>query len=233
MDNDNGRLRPSSSYASEFVQSLSPAPSQTTKSKPPRWFIPVVAASAVVIIVLTIVLVNVLSGSSNDLSEDDSSTYFYELNYEVYTGMEEILNSEYAAAVAGNDHIDYESALEYTRLLGYSPYDICAMLGFSSCEELEHPERLANFTKVGALNTNALDYYIDNGHIVIVSATGSYPYFETGEVLVVYAINYSPGQLFSVFVPSSAKPSFFELTRTYLISSITGVPVFYVSDETF
>lgn len=152
--------------------------------------------------------------------------------YEAVFDERDELNPVYAAAVAANEYANYETDLEYTVLYDYTPAEVCALLGVS-CASLAGPAQLANFVKVTPLNTNALDYYLDRGHVVIVRAYGDYPYTEQGNTLVIYAADYTYGQSFMVFMPTAEGGTSLKLWRDALINGIIGIPNFYVSNETF
>ena len=232
MDNDSLQKQPSSGYETEFLNSISSGVGSSSPKKPRRWLIPVIGGLALIIVILVIVLVN-LSGDSGDMGGSMAQEELADQGLEeMRVADEEVLNSEYAAAVKDSKYASYESALSYTSLINYGPSEICAMLKVS-CASLAHPENLSNFTKVDTLNTNGVDYFLDSGRAVIIVARGGYPYSENGSALVVYAVNYYLGHTFTAFIPPEAGGAspLIEVSRGNVIDDVIGVPDFYVSND--
>lgn len=175
-----------------------------SKPRSKKTLIIIIAASATIIILLTIVLINLLNNNSNYILYDASI-------------LPETLTSQMAAAVANNEYKDYETTISTTAYLQYSTGQICLMIG-APCRSLGSPADRSNLKKVPALNSNALDYYLDQDNIVIMQ-TGETPL----TMLIIYARNNS---LYSVFNPADPEYLLYS-TRMDIFNSLVEVPTFY------
>ncbi len=227
--------------ASQYIF-IPPDPSSSASKGFSKWILPAIGSLMIILIVVLMVVLITPPNSDDDvelneqdlinvaLEEDAADLYAFESAL----GEKDNLNHDYAIAVASNPYASYETTLDSTLLLEHTPSEICMLLSVY-CHELAHPEQLSSFTKVAALNTNALDYYLDTGHIVIFSASGNDPYTTEGNVLVIYAANYAQGHVFTAFTPSAYDmvSPLVELRRDSVINGITGVPDCYISKEVF
>jgi len=229
--------RPVSPYI--YLTTDSPVPQKKPFLKWPL----VIMAVFIVVLIVAITAVSTIPSNSHDeeaAKGADMEAFFADqdvtdgYSYEAASDEEDNLNTLYASVAFESPYASYKTTLDHTSLLEYGPTEVCALLSIS-CSDLAFPEELSSFEKVTALNTNALDYYLDNGHIVIISAYGDFPYTSSGGTVVVYAANYAQGQAFTAFIPPSAGNVSYliELRRDALINGIVGVPNCYVSKEVF
>ncbi len=226
-----------SDYASQFMASLHSQPAQPVKQerKFPKAILIVVIA-VVVIVVIVVLLALILRGANDaelakEFEEDDM---YDDYSYQAATGEVDNLNQVYAAAAQKNPHAGYKTELEATKYVEATPAEVCNVLNLP-CGDINNIENLEEFTEVGALNTNALEYYLDNGHMVVFSAYGEYPYSTTdGGVVAIYAADYSFGHSFRGFMleNNDTVSSILEFRRSELINGIIGLPRCFISKET-
>lgn len=246
MHNNNYGQFPSqpqrSNYANDFRASLqaAPVPDYSQKKPFPKWILFVIIVAVIFGGIGILVLVISNSGRSAEELAADENIAFLNRNdeandhaYENANSEVDVLNPAYAAEVKKNQYANYETKEISSKLSELSPAAICVRLDVS-CASMARPEELSAFTKVTALNSNALSYYLDQGRVVIIKAYGDYPYTkDDGGVIVVYAANYHMGYLFTAFMPPETgnNTPLFEIRRGELINNIIGIPDCYVSKE--
>ena len=227
-------------YADEFRAAMNAAPQYQEKKGIPKWIIFVGIAFVLIlvgVVVLTIVFSNT-GRSAEELEEEEKQAFLEENdtndNYAMEAALaeEDVLNPIYAAEVKKNSHANYQTKQvgEVTQYFELSPAAICVKLGVK-CSDFAQPENISRLSKVTAVNTNAISYYLDNGYVVVMKAFGEYPYsLDKGGVVVIYAANYGMGYVFNGFIPNTdGKPSpVLEFKRSDLVSGIVGVPTCYV-----
>ena len=202
-----------------------------------KWLLPSIIVGGLAVIVVIVVLIVKVTGDAAERRVQEEQVAREDLQvgsaYEAVFDEKDDLNPLYAMAAGGGEHVGYETTLDYTKLYEYVPRGVCALLEVE-CSELLNPES-AGFVKVEPLNTNAISYYLDSGYVVAISAYGEWPYTEQGEVVVVYAVDYTYGKSFVAFVPSAdgEVPVRMELRRDALVNGVIGIPNFYVSGKKF
>ena len=197
-----------------MVQGTQESPQEKKKARLKTVLI--VAGILLIIILAIIFIISFGKPKTDDLDVVELGTV---------SDIEETLNSDYAQAVSGTPHADYKTDLNDTKFSTYSVSLVCEHLG-TSCKELASPVELANFKHIETLNANALDYYLDNGHIVIMMAVYSYSDSATPYPYVIYAR--TNGQYY-VFDPDSRFMVY--MAKSELLDSIIGVPEFYISER--
>lgn len=221
---------PSSEFVDDFMNQLnSPskpsAPAQKPALENKKLFI--LAGVAVFVIIILIVLNLVLGNrqGGNESTEETNETQFYDI-----TESSETLNSSLEQSVAKNPHMDYQTTLSYTPYLQDTPSQLCQRFSIS-CSSLAYPESVDQAVRALAMNSNALNYHLDNGQIVIISAKGQEVFSPEGTVLVVYAANYD-FPIYQVFNPQTgnlSEPTY--LSRSELFSDIDDVADFYTISQ--
>ena len=145
-------------------------------------------------------------------------------------GAQEVLNAELAEEVRKSPYLNY-APLE--TVLGYpsaSPEQVCQDFGLA-CADFANPENIPAAKKVDPINSNGLNYYLEQGKIVVISATGGTPFSATGKAIVVYA-GYPENANYRVFDPSEqVLNAYYILSRAELYNHITGVPNFYILEK--
>lgn len=223
MDQDPFKSDNSAAPSQEFMQSFQQSvKSQTLPDPPqsgadsaksrPRWLLPAIAAGAAILIIILVLILT--------LKPKNSSTDFYDEN-----ALSEVLNPDFAAAIKENPYASYETETVSTRFLNYPPAELANSLNLSF-ESLQDPATDPNLEPVGALNSNALNYYLDSENIVVVSATYDAA-DDSPVVFVIYAGSFASSNTYSVFYPD-APDLVFTMNRTELFNNLSGVPEFYV-----
>lgn len=196
------------------------------------------AIAVVLLIVIAVVAVLVLPRVFSNVQDGSNLTdKDFEADLDAYNdavNMKEKLNSSYAAEAAKDSHADYHSKNSYSSLIASTPADICKRL-VVKCSQLSEPSNVVAFNSISALNANSMSYYLDQGHILVMTAKGEYPFSEAGESVVIFAVNYSFGMSFMTFTAYSdgTHSASEELTRNQLLDGVKGVPKFYISKEIY
>ena len=187
------------------------------KSK--RWILPVVMIliMAIVIAVVLVITMNMKKAEDERIAEEEFIEHAYD-----QTADPETLNEEFAQAVKGGEFSGYETEVERTQFYSYSPISLCEELELDCPDELRKPSA---DDKIDPINSNALDYYLDSGYIVIMMAR-----YEEGGSLgtsVIYAreLNY-----YLSFNTLNFKDMFYA-TRSQLFDDVVGVPTFYANKK--
>ena len=207
-----------SDYANSFRSSLRNQPSpyaQKPKSNKPKWLIPAIVG-VVILVILVIVLATVMPG----VKEQQEQADFMEQSYNIADD-EETITGDYKEAVAKNPHASYGFTEPNTPYVDLQPNAVCEALGIS-CSSLKNPAKDAKFVKTGAMNSYALDYYLDSGNIVVMKAH----YDAFGDMtLVIYG---RKEFFYAFFEPEKSYTEYEYTTRSVLFNDIVGVPEFYI-----
>ncbi len=204
-----------SDFDSEFRQQVQLAqesqPNTTNKRFLPR--IIITGAIFLVIAIAVIIIINLQSSSNIGAIGDITET-------------KESLNDEYQQAISNTPHAEYQTGHKDTAFSSFTVKQICSYLKVSACWKLATPNELSAFKSIETLNSNALDYYLDNGQIVAMTAVytdsesiNPYPY-------IIYA---RTGGLYYVFDPNSEY--MVNMTMEELFNDIVGVPQFYATER--
>ncbi len=86
---------------------------------------------------------------------------------------------------------------------------------------------LLSFEEIPAMNSNILNYYLDNDYIVLIDAVGEEPYSSDGNYLVVLAA-YPNTESYLVFSPTNENYRNTIVTRLEVLSSIKSDFKFYL-----
>jgi len=99
------------------------------------------------------------------LTRETTSPEEQEFNNSAYdiTETEETLTSSLAAAAERNPHKDYQTDLSETKFSDLTASEFCANQGFSCSNILSQ-----SLNTIPAINSNALDYYLDKGFTVVI-----------------------------------------------------------------
>ena len=179
-----------------------------------RWLVPGAIVLVLMIIIIVISSIVVFSSKSKEDTEADE---FVQHVYDE-TAEEEVLNDEYAKVAARNNHADYVTAKDSTRYTKYLPMEVCKAMALDCPSDLQYPDERM---QIGAINSKAMDYYLDNGKILILMA--KYESNATPVPTVIYARNQN---LYMAFNPQKMDNLVY-VTRWQLLDPVVGVPVFY------
>lgn len=138
----------------------------------------------------------------------------------------ETLNALLAEAVKNNPHAAYITKLSDTKYRSMIPDELLSALSLTRAE-LSKPSSSSRFTKVSAMNSNVLNYYLDQGAVVVIVAKGEGLFSKNGSALVVYAADYAM-PIYSVFRPSAENTDADYVSRTAIFNDIVGLADFYV-----
>lgn len=114
----------------------------------------------------------------------------------------EQLSAHLAALVKGEEHEDYISTSFATRYLDVTPEKISADFGLSLDFPLDLPA--SRTTEVIAMNSNILNYYLDQGNLVAIYAKGTDPFTEDGSQILVQAAR-PVDALFQIYSPDESE----------------------------
>ena len=203
-------------FEKEFAQSVREA-AKPEQKQPKKWLKPAVLTSiAAIVVVVSIFAITKLVRPKENVERPQLGDI---------TAVKETVNSEFAAAIKGTPHETYVAERKDTTYSNYAPSSLCNKLG-APCKNFAHPAESPNFRKVETLNSNSIDYYLDNSHVIIMLAAyelndtpDPYPY-------VIYARR---GGLYYVFDPISEFNV--QLTKSEILDGVIGVPEFYISKE--
>jgi hypothetical protein len=215
MDNNNFQQQFTHNVYRSVAQQLAQPAKKPKKTK----FI--IGAIALVIIIVAVVLIILLPKSTSPRElELDPALYVDDLGD--ITIERETLNAEYQKAVKGTPHSDYETDRRDTAFSNFTTEQLCKYLG-GDCNRLRKPEELSHiFEKVPALNSYSLDWYLDQGSVIVMKAV----YEASGSSLQYpYIIFARTGGLYYVADPDSSYQAYF--TMVELFNEIKGVPEFY------
>ena len=221
--NNYNRYRPSD-YADSFRASLrnqqiqqynQMMPAQAPKAKP-RILLFVMIGLAAVIFVIAIVIIEVASSGASEITSQE----FVDNSYNELDDPEE-LNEQLKAAVAKNAHAEYMTEKSETAYEKLTPDALCGALGLDR-GELARPSSSSTFVKTTAMNSNAIDYYLDAGNVIIMLA--KHKNDSNVSPLVIYARS---GFLYYGFRPSSSYLAE-KMSRSDIFFEVVGVPDFYI-----
>lgn len=186
------------------------------------WLILVIIAA--VVLIMVVVLVIMLPAKSSETKDDyqEISAEDRESIEEIYDEFAnaEVLNSEYEEAVQDTEHADYETERDSTRYSAFTASDVCSTFYRYCSSKFENIE---DDKKVSALNSKALDYYLDNGYVVLMFAQ-----FENSDKTYGTVIYSRSGSgLYGVFDTEETKMSLV-MSRAQIFNDVVGVPTFYV-----
>jgi hypothetical protein len=205
------------SFESQFRASLvnTPAPVQPQPmrtSKPNRILAIVIIVATIVVAALVLVLLFV--------PKDGCAVKDFEVHAYDETDDEEVLSEEYKNAALKNEHAKYVTEKPGTAFVDYDPDILCYSLGLKS-RNIRNPQSIEGAVEVGALNSYAMDYYLDEGYIIFMNVT----YAGIGdENIVIYARSASHYLTFRQVTETEAYYS----TRGEILNNVEGIPKFYV-----
>lgn len=210
-----------SNYADSFRASLRAQPvspyvqNNVTNNNRRKWII----IGIIIFAVLTI-LVIVLSTVLPALHEARTEAEFVENSYNELDEVE-TLSGEYSAEAAKNEHAEYYTEITKTAYVELSPKNVCDALNIDK-NSLANPCSSALFVKTSAMNSNALDYYLDQGNVVVMQAD----YDGVGEkTLLIYG---RTDFLYGAFDIRKVPNEISYMVRSEIFNNIIGVPKFYV-----
>lgn len=215
--------QPVSDYAGDFLASLNSQPAnQNHKKSLPKWFVIAVIVFVVVCVVGAVVMLSLTLSRSEPLSaEEQAEKEFYENVYDE-NALSETLSGDFAAAVAKNELSNYRSDDGTTIYADMTPQGLCSAIKIS-CASLWNPIENTRLEKVAAINSNGLDYYLDNDNIVVMNA--AYEFSDTVSALVIYARKMN---FYEAFDANDVTAGAIYLTRRDIFDNVVGVPSFYV-----
>ncbi|MBR1795715.1 hypothetical protein IJ765_00440 [Candidatus Saccharibacteria bacterium] len=97
----------------------------------------------------------------------------------------EELNAHLTALLKGEPHSDYVSNTELSKYSNMSPEEIARDFGLK-IDDGKIEIIGDNYTTLWAMNSNILNYYLDNGQIAVIYAKGGYPFTTEGKTIIVY-----------------------------------------------
>lgn len=131
------------------------------RPKLPRWITFTLITVVVLIIISAIIL---LLSPKNDKTQEEID----KLSYDV-TELEESLTESLSSAIKNNPYKDYQTKLSSTTFVDLTANQFCLTSNFS-CPDIMSKKT----TKISAINSNALNYYLDqNLAVIIVSDTST------------------------------------------------------------
>ena len=202
-------------YAAEFKRSVEESLAPPPPKEPKKWLKPAIVVAGIVIAIITLIIITVIlvDKFNNPIVTEQGDI----------TTAKESLNTEYLNAVNSTPHRDYESNHKDTAYSNFTVGKLCSYFNVQ-CLSFTEPEKLTFLESIETLNSNSLDYYLDNGKIVVMLATYSdsvpsepYPY-------IIYA---RAGGLYYVSDPKSEYLVY--MTKSEIFDEITGVPQFYAT----
>lgn len=217
MDYNNYTLNYPSQSQSDLLPEISfyETPGQKGIRVIPCWvWIAVISILIIIIIGLFLLL------PSNQIEDQEYTTAM---------DIPEDYNPELSVAIKTSEHYYYDTTNLASKYEAYSPYEICIVLDVS-CTELAEPDKLDGFIKVNPLSVSGLNYYLDNGSIIIIHATGVKPYSKEGETIVIYATQFYD-YVYLGFNPLDTDTNLAVeqlFYRSDIYNSMSGVGDFYV-----
>lgn len=138
---------------------------------------------------------------------------------------EEVLNDDFKAAVAKNEHASYSFTESVTPYAELTPKSVCEALNID-CEALKNPANYSKLVKTDAMNSNALDYFLDSGNIVVMVAKYKQDKTNTMVIYGRYDFFYQAFELGKQNDRQYSKTG--STTRSGLFNDVVGVPDFYI-----
>jgi len=182
---------------------------------------------SILVIIGTVVAMVFLAGEQPDNKEAENFDDLYAVED---ASMSEKLNENLAEEVRKSPYVNYSSSNLIIGDTESSPQQICDRLGVT-CSAFVNPENIPSIEKISPINSNGLNYYLEQGKIIVIKAIGEAPYSAEGKVIVVYA-GYVQDAVYAAFDPSAQDFSInWLVSRTELFSSITGAVQFYAIGE--
>jgi hypothetical protein len=212
-----------SDYANSFRASLRNQQMQQYQQyvqapKPkPKWLLPAIIGLAVVILIVAVVIILSASGAIDD---DTTSQEFLDNVYNDLDGAEE-LNEKFKSAVAKNEHNNYMTSTPETEYVTLTPDAVVGALGLGR-SDLAKPATSSMLVKTTAMNSNAMDYYLDQGNIIVMIAK------HEGETSTKTLVIYARSDFFYVAFEVAGTFQKTQFTRSDIFNNIEGVPDFYI-----
>ena len=205
-------------YAQVFLNSVHQQP--TKPSHTPflkKWLGLIIGVTAIIVVLIAAAIILPI------LSKDEAEPEDLVKEEGDITAIAETLNPEYRKAIASSPHTDYEADRSYdTGFSGFTVQQVCKHIQVN-CNKLATPEKIYGFRKIRPINSNSLDYYLDQNYLVVMKAVYKDSDPSTPYPFVIYA---RTGGLYYVFDPNSEYQIY--MTKAELFSDIIGVPDFYL-----
>ena len=214
----------------DYLQSIATVDEPEAPAPKKKGWILGLVIGVFMILAIVLVVLSLVTPAQSEIAEDketqeplpDDEVASLQEIYDDF-GIDEKLNSEYAEAVKDTEYSDYETDLEVaTKYADNSAKDVCSDYS-DYC--LDGFKTLGDDKKVSALNSKSLDYYLDNGHIVVMVAD----YEVADDIVGPYTtIIYGRGRsgLYSTFDTGSTELSVY-MSKAQLFNDVVGVPTFY------
>ena len=203
-------------FESRFRASMRTQPNPVAaepKKGLPKWLIIFIVFVFLMLIGLVVLVVTLPNGDGGEVDVGDS-----DIPQQGEPPRMEVLNEEFAAAVAGGEHTDYMTEERWTAYIDLYPTSVRDNLGLELSDVLD-PDNSFKFVMIGALNSKALDYYLDKGYVVaMVSMRG------IKTTYIIYGRSDYSYLVFNSLLPDKV----LYMTRVDLFEGVTGVPDFYV-----
>ncbi len=202
-------------FESRFRASMSAQPNPVV-AKPkkglPKWLVIFIVFVFLMLIGLVVLVVMLPNGDGGEVDVGDS-----DIPQQSEPPRMEVLNEEFAAAAAGGEHADYTTEERWTAYIDLYPTSVRDNLGLKLSDVLD-PDSSYKFVMIGALNSKALDYYLDKGYIVAMVSMR-----DIKTTYIIYGRSDYSYLVFNSVLPNEV----LYMTRVDLFEGVTGVPDFY------
>ena len=176
------------------------------RPKLPRWIL--IVSIAVIVMIIVSVVILLLSPKGNKTQEEIDN-----LSYDI-TELEETLTEKLSTAAQNNPHKDYQTKLMATTFADLTANSFCLASNFS-CPDILSKKT----TKIPAVNSNALNYYLDQDLVVVIVSESS--------TLVVYGALYDIPAYLTFTTDQTDFDEYGYISRSDLFSRLTGSESFY------
>ena len=136
-----------------------------------------------------------------------------ELSFDVTEETETIPDS-ISSTINNNPHKDYQTDLTETKYFGLTAQEFCSSL-HTSCTNIMSQK----LTKITVINSNILNYYLDQGLAIIISSPA--------KTTVIYGALYSIPSYIVFTIDQTDFDSYTYASRVDLFNNLTGSETFY------
>ena len=141
------------------------------------------------------------------------------------------LNSHLAGLIKDAPHADYESKSEEINKQYSSTFSLARSAISTQAFSAKYIEEKFDTEKLDVMNANIINYYLDQGYIVAISATGTFPFSDQETAVVIFGAKPQERVFYTCYYSAHDNYNTADLDETaskHLFDAIEGNEKFYV-----
>ncbi|MBR3320150.1 hypothetical protein IKG20_02495 [Candidatus Saccharibacteria bacterium] len=174
---------------------------------PLRFIIPLIIFGILIISVVVIFILSPKDQPSEEETEFDTNVYDV-------TDLDETMSDSFANATKSNPYNEYETTISETKFSDLTAQEFCTSQNLSCSNILSQ-----SLTKIPAINSNALNYYLDNNFAVVIVSSDS--------TTIIYGAIYTTPVYLTFSTTQTDYDDYGYKSKVEIFNQLTGSEAFY------